>query len=154
MTVRLATAEDFSAIAAVQRRAVDQCLRPLYDGGAIDRWLAAIDEEKFVRVANAGETILVVGEEKVVGFCSYHAEMSLLGMWYVDPEVMGRGVGSALLSAAEEGLAEEGCLTATTEASLFARPHFEARGWKPVEEVEKPAFGALMRVTRMEKRVQ
>lgn len=77
--------------------------------------------------------------------------MSLVGMWYVDPDSMGQGVGSVLLSHAEEGLDSAGCRVATAEASLFARPHFETRGWKPIEEFDKPAFGTLMRVTRMEK---
>lgn len=152
MTVRPATASDYDAVALVQRRAVESCLRPLYDGAAIDAWLLTIDAAKFLRVVGTGEVVLVAEEEgAVVGFASYHVEMSLVGMWYVDPSVLGRGVGSALLGACEDGLAAAGCEEATTEASLFALPRFLSHGWVAVEEFDKPAFGGVFRVTRMSK---
>ena len=151
-SVRAATSEDFARLADVQRRAVDACLRPLYDEVAIDNWLVGLDATKFERVVATGEEIAVAETDStVVGFVSYHAEMSLLGMWYVDPDHIGRGVGSSLLRFAESRLIELGCAEAMTEASLFARPHFEARGWVAVEEYEKPAFGGLFLVTRMSK---
>jgi hypothetical protein len=131
---------------------VDACLRPLYDEAAIENWIAAIDETKFARVSAMGEDIFVglVGPAPV-GFVSCLAEMSLLGMWYVDPGFIGQGHGSTLLAHAESSLLAEGCVVATTEASLFARPHFESRGWVPLEEFDKPAFGGVFRVTRMSK---
>jgi putative acetyltransferase len=151
-TLRSATAEDFAALARVQRRAVDVCLRPLYDGATVDTWIEGLDATKFLRVAAMGEEIVVaVVDGSIVGFVSFHAEMALLGMWYVDPSCMGRGVGSSLLQHAEARLVEFGCTEAMTEASLFARPHFEARGWAAVEEYDKPAFGGVFRVTRMSK---
>ncbi len=150
--LRPAVKQEFGALAEVQRRAVDVCLRPLYDGEAIDVWLAGLTATKFERVVAMGEEIVVaVVDGSVVGFVSFHAEMAVLGMWYVDPAFIGRGVGSALLRHAESRLNELGCVSATTEASLFARPHFESLGWKTVEEYEKPAFGGLFRVTRMSK---
>ncbi len=155
MTVRTAKAEDYAALASIQRRSVETLLRPLYDAVAIDNWLRVIDEEKFKRVARTGETILVACSQKgILGFASYHPEMSLLGMWYVDPGFVGQGVGRVLLIAAENGLLEAGCVEATTEASLYARPHFESRGWKVDEEFDKHAFGGVFRVARMSKALQ
>jgi putative acetyltransferase len=151
-TLRPATPDDYAALAEVQRRAVDACLRPLYDVGAIETWLRSLDATKFHRVAASGEELLVaVVDEAVVGFVSIHAEMALLGMWYVDPSYIGRGIGASLLRHAEARLLELGCSEATTEASLFARPHFSALGWVAVEEYDKPAFGGKFRVTRMSK---
>ena len=131
---------------------MDACLRPLYDEAAIENWIAVIDAAKFERVSATGEDIFVglVGPAPV-GFVSCMAEMSVLGMWYVDPSFIGQGHGSALLAHAETSLTSGGCVVATTEASLFARPHFESRGWVPLEEFDKPAFGGVFRVTRMSK---
>jgi GNAT superfamily N-acetyltransferase len=144
--------EDFGALADVQRRAVDACLRPLYDGESIDRWLEGLTPTKFERVTAMGEEIVVaVADGSIVGFVSYHAEMALLGMWYVDPAFIGLGIGSLLLGRAESRLLELGCTAATTEASLFARPHFEARGWVPMGDYDKSAFGGFFRVTKMSK---
>ena len=152
--LRPAVEQEFGALAEIQRRAVDVCLRPLYDGEAIDRWLSGLTATKFERVAAMGEEIVVAAVDgSVVGFVSFHAEMAVLGMWYVDPAFIGRGVGSALLRHAESRLSELGCPEATTEASLFARPHFESHGWAAVEEYEKPAFGGFFRVTKMTKAV-
>ncbi len=150
--LRPATAEDFAALAHVQRRAVDVCLRPLYDETAIDTWIEGLDSTKYLRVAAMGEEIVVaVVDGSIVGFVSFHAEMALLGMWYVDPSFIGRGVGSSLLRHAEARLVELGCTGAMTEASLYALPHFEARGWVVLEEYDKAAFGGVFRVTRMSK---
>jgi putative acetyltransferase len=150
--LRLAVEADFGALAEVQFRAVDACLRPLYDGEAIDRWLEGLTATKFEHVTAMGEEIVVATVDgSVVGFVSFHSEMAVLGMWYVDPLFIGRGVGSALLRHAESRMVELGCPEATTEASLYARPHFESLGWVSVEEYEKPAFGGHFRVTKMSK---
>jgi GNAT superfamily N-acetyltransferase len=127
-------------------------LRPLYEASAINSWIASLSAAKFERVTATGEALLVaesVGE--VVGFVSYHGEMCSLGMWYVDPAVIGRGVGKALLRLAEDGLRESGCAVATTEASLYARPVFLHLGWEEVEVYEKSAFGGRFTATRMKR---
>lgn len=131
---------------------MDACLRPLYDEVAIENWIAVTDAAKFVRVSATGEDIYVGRLGLVpVGFVSCMVEMSLLGMWYVDPCFIGQGHGAALLAHAESSLTAGGCVVATTEASLFARPHLESRGWVPLEEFDKQAFGGVFRVTRMSK---
>lgn len=151
-TIRPVTPDDYAALAEVQRRAVEQCLRPLYEEAAIETWLASLDAAKFLRVVATGEEIMAaVVDGRVVGFVSLSVEMSLLGMWYVDPEFIGRGIGASLLGSAEARLRELGCREATAEASLFALPHFSALGWVAIEEYDKPAFGGTFRVTRMSK---
>ncbi len=150
--LRPANERDYGALADVQRRSVDVCLRPLYDSKAIDRWIAGLSAAKFERVVAMGEEIVVaVVDGSVVGFVSFHSEMAVLGMWYVDPAFIGQGVGSSLLGHAEGRLVELGCTEVITEASLFARPHFSSHGWTAVEEYEKVAFGGEFRVAKMSK---
>jgi putative acetyltransferase len=153
--LRAAEPPDYGAIAGVQRRSVEVCLRPFYDGDLIDRWLEVIDAAKFERVRATGEEIVVaVVDGSIAGFVSFHFEMAVVGMWYVDPAFLGRGVGSSLLRHAESRLLELGCSTVMAEASLFARPHFESLGWVAVEEYEKPAFGGFFQVTSMSKQLK
>ncbi|HXH59787.1 MAG TPA: GNAT family N-acetyltransferase [Fimbriimonadaceae bacterium] len=150
--VRFATADDFPSLAEVQRKSVDACLRPLYDSGAIDLWIERLTPTKFEKVVSTGEAVFcAVADGRVVGFSSCHPELCVLGMWYVDPDWIGKGIGTLLLARAEAHLASAGCKVATTEASLFAEPRFVALGWSIVEQVEKRAFGGTMRVIRMEK---
>ncbi len=152
--VREGTEEDFEAMAAVQKSAVDVTLREQYDGGAIDEWLKHIDVEKFRRVAASGEISLVaVSDGEVVGFSSYTVAESHLGMWYVDPDHHGQGIGRRLLFEAEEGLRNAGVATVSTEASQFAEPRFAKLGWQVVERHDKPAFGSTFRITTMSKRL-
>ena len=154
MKIREATDSDFKRLAEVQRRSVDVCLRPHYDEGAIDAWIEGIAAEKFELVNETDEVILVAEiAVQAVGFCSYKASESLLGMWYVHPAFQGRGIGKKLLAAAEDALRESGGDVATAEASLQSRPRFEALGWKFEEEFDKSAHGGTFRVARMSKKL-
>ena len=73
--IREATSEDFGAMSAVQRRAVDVTLREHYDGGAIDEWLACINVEKFRRVATSGEVSLIAVKDGEVVERGNHEEL-------------------------------------------------------------------------------
>lgn len=139
-------------VADIQRRAVLHCLKDLYDPGAVERWAWGIQAEKFEILHGEGEEILVYGEEgEIKGFSSFRTETCHLGMWYVDPNFQGEGIGKALLNAAEEGLSDSHCETAWTEASLFAIPRFESLGWKIESEYDKPFAGSQFRVAKMTK---
>lgn len=150
--VRHAQFCDYQAMATVQRNAVLHCLKELYDPAAVEMWAWSIHAEKFELLHADGEELLVcVDDDDVLGFSSYRLSSCHLGMWYVDPDYQGQGIGRALLTAAEEGLSHHHCEVAWTEASLFARPRFETLGWGVVEEYEKPLFGGLFMVAKMTK---
>ncbi|MCH7905485.1 MAG: GNAT family N-acetyltransferase [Armatimonadetes bacterium] len=152
MQIRPAIPDDYPCLAEIQRASVDALLRPLYDGDAIDVWLQRIKPDKFVRAVDQGEVILLAEENRrPMGFVSYCSQGELLGMWYVHAQHTDRGVGRALLEAAEQALREAGCNEAFTEASIYAKPVFQALGWTAIDEYEKPAFGSQFRVTRMTK---
>ena len=152
MQIRKANTGDYPRLAEIQRTSVDALLRPLYDGGSIDVWLERITPDKFARAVDQGEVILIAAEDgDPLGFVSYCARRKLLGMWYVQSQHTGRGVGRALLKAAEQALQEAGCDRAFTDASIYAKPVFQSLGWNAIDEYDKPLFGGQFRVTRMTK---
>lgn len=152
MNIRIAAPDDCAGLAEIQRASVDVLLRPLYDGDAIDAWLQQITPEKFERVGEHGEIILLAEEAgEPLGFVSYCSQSTILGMWYVRPQHVGKGIGAALLAEAERAMRAAGCRKATTEASTYARPAFQALGWIVIDEYDKPAFGGQFRVARMAK---
>ena len=152
MQIRPTVPDDYPFLAAIQRSSIDALLRPLYDGDAIDVWLKRITPHKFARAVGQSEIILIAEEGgQRLGFVSYCVHGGLLAMWYVCSQHTGRGVGRALLEAAERALQEAGCSHVSTEASIYARPAFQALGWTAIEEFDKPSFGGQFRVTRMTK---
>lgn len=152
MQIRPAVPDDYPCLVEIQRASVDALLRPLYDGDVIDVWLKKITPGKFARVAGHGEVILLAEENgKPLGFVSYCSRGRHLGMWYVHSQHTGRGIGRALLEAAELALEEAGCTQASTEASIYAKPVFQTLGWSVADEYDKPSFGGQFRVARMTK---
>lgn len=152
MNIRIAAPDDWADLAEIQRASVGVLLRPLYDGDAIDAWLQRITPEKFERVGDHGEIIMIAEEaDELLGFVSYCSQGAVLGMWYVRPRHVGKGIGAALLAEAEQAMRAVGCRQTTTEASTYARLAFQALGWIVIDEYDKPLFGGQFRVTRMTK---
>ena len=152
MQIRPAVPDDYPCLAEIQRASVDALLRPLYGSDVIDVWLKKITPGKFARLVDHGELILIAEEcGRPLGFVSYCSQGELLGMWYVHSQHTGKGIGRALLEAAELALEEAGCSQASTEASIYARPVFQTLGWSAIDDYEKPSFGGQFRVARMTK---
>lgn len=87
------------------------------------------------RFADALAWIAVAGP-RLAGFVAAGRD-GHIDLLYTDPDFARRGVASRLCDRAEAALARAGCRVLTTEASLLARPFFEARGWR-VEARQSP----------------
>jgi ribosomal protein S18 acetylase RimI-like enzyme len=99
----------------------------------------------------ASETVLVACEEEVVGFVSFEmadgvfeerVRRGRIQNLYVEPGWRDRGVGSALLEAAETALEDAGAEAIVVEAMApneRARRLYERRGYEPHRvEYERP----------------
>ena len=69
---------------------------------------------------------------RVVGTCRllFDGETARLGRMAVDPQDRGRGVGSAVLVAAEEAVRAAGASRVALHAQVEVRPLYEARGYR------------------------
>ena len=99
------------------------------------RWQGILANE-----ANA--TFVAEDESRIVGFAGIGSGLNRDGLGadigevrviYVDPGHWRRGVGSALMDAAESRLAEDysGAILWVLEANDRARRFYESRGWSP-----------------------
>lgn len=129
VSVRTATLEDIADIVAVHKTDVEEWKRPYSELSVVDRWYYGgpwmsietcavhvnflIKQQQYVLVAEVESR--VVGEcEVYVGptldGCSKNANISVL---YVHKDYHGRGIGTALLKAAEQVALEEDCRSLT-----------------------------------------
>jgi len=94
-------------------------------------------------MAKGGETfVLAVDADGILtGFCSYKAD-EIMGL-YVAPTWARRGVGSALLSAAEQAIAAAGHARIRIDAALSGRPFYESHGYRLVVERTRKTRGGL-----------
>jgi GNAT superfamily N-acetyltransferase len=145
MRIRPATAEDARAVPDIQVRGWQWAYRDLMPADYLDelsaeeglpRWRTAIEESRDER-----RILVAEAEHAVVGFTALGPSRdddagSAAGevyAIYVDPEHTRRGIGRALLGAAEAQLASLGHSTATLwviEGNDRARRFYQAVGWR------------------------
>jgi L-amino acid N-acyltransferase YncA len=141
--IRRATAADARGIAEVHVGLWRHAYRGLLPDGFLDR-LSVDEREASWREAfrDRGAAVFVAEEEgRVIGFASFGPsrdrdagpEVGEIPAIYVDPTVVGAGVGRALLDAAIEAMREAGYRRATLwvlEANAHARRFYERAGWR------------------------
>jgi ribosomal protein S18 acetylase RimI-like enzyme len=133
--LRLATAGDAPAIGAVFDAAVsagwtylgDIAAEPMFPPEEWDRVVAQHAPPRTLLVA-------VDESETVVGFAAVHPEECEMYLLFVHPAHGGRGVGRALLGAADDALRVAGCREAflfTHEQNTRALAVYAAAGYRP-----------------------
>jgi N-acetylglutamate synthase-like GNAT family acetyltransferase len=166
MLIREATTADAMAIARVQARGwkIGYCgfINPDYlsqisaQRGA-QFWLANLADPLFKQ-----QTFVAEEEGNVAGCAGGGLNRDELGpdvgeiyALYVDPDIWSRGIGSALLAAAEADLREVGYGSAvlwTLEDNLRTRTFYEHRGWHADGATQEHQSGA--QVVRYRKTLQ
>jgi L-amino acid N-acyltransferase YncA len=141
--IRRATAADARGIAEVHVGSWRHAYRGLLPDGFLDR-LSVDEREASWREAfrDRGAGVFVAEDAgRVIGFASFGPsrdgdagpEVGEIPAIYVDPTVVGAGVGRALLDAAIEAMREAGYRRATLwvlEANAHARRFYERAGWR------------------------
>jgi predicted GNAT family N-acyltransferase len=76
--------------------------------------------------------VVALDGERVVGTCRLllEGETARLGRMAVDPARRGRGVGSAVLGAAEDAVRAAGASRIALHAQIAVRPLYEAHGYR------------------------
>ena len=140
--IRRATAADARSIAEVHVASWRHAYRGLLPEASLDRRSVERRETSWREAFGDRRSGVFVAEEegRVIGFASFGPsrdpdagpEVGEILAIYVDPSVVGAGVGRALLDAAIEALCEAGYRRATLwvlEANSHARRFYERAGW-------------------------
>lgn len=82
--------------------------------------------------------VAVNQESQIVGFSSITPQGYLHNM-FVHKDFQGKGIATILLNEIERYVITNGIIRITSEVSVTARPFFEKRGYKVVEEQKRKA---------------
>ena len=130
-----ATAEDAGAIAAAHIDSIESIGPLFYGADVVHAWHAAIEPSIYVNAIAAGEKFFVArvsqeGRREVLGFSSHHADHGRHGVGvYVRGIAARRGIGSALLRAAESSAVAAGATNLHLDSSLAAVEFYKANGF-------------------------
>lgn len=133
--IRAATAADADAIAAAHVDSIDTIGPRFYATDVVRAWRARIEPRMYADAMAAGESFFVAaasreGSREVLGFSSHYAAdaQHSVGV-YVRGIGARRGIGSALLRAAESAASAAGASSLTLDSSLAAVDFYKANGF-------------------------
>jgi predicted N-acetyltransferase YhbS len=121
MSIRKALHKDVAAIEALLR-SVPGVWQASWHSGVVERALASA--EGLALVAEENDTIIGFVCAHDNGFRAYLSELIVIGPW------QHHGLGSALLAALEEDLAQRGCQLLVADIYPPATPFYRALGWR------------------------
>jgi putative acetyltransferase len=124
-----------------------------YDPSQIRAWAPdTIDEEKFGHRRESKATWVAEVEDRIAGFSDLAPDGHVDSL-YVHPDFQRRGVARALLQYVEQQARAIDVRRLYTEASIAARPAFEAVGFRVIVPQTITMRGEAMTVYRMEKQL-
>lgn len=142
--IRDADVEDADAIRAVHEASIRGLGPEGYDDEQVEAWAAGCGDADYESsITGAGEFVVAVREEEIVGFGSlqYDApeeyetdgDAEVTGI-YVHPSVAGEGVGSRLYEELEGRARDRGVDTLVLSASRTAVGFYESHGFRRVRQ--------------------
>ena len=149
MEIRRATRDDAAAIHDLHTRSVKGLWGTHYSQTQIDGWIAGRSPEGYLPAISRGEMFVADANSGLLGFG--HATSDSVKAIFVDPDVAGTGVGSALLQHALACIGKHGPirLTSTLNAVTFYRRFgFRVSGERLIEKghVSIPAVDMVLSV--------
>jgi ribosomal protein S18 acetylase RimI-like enzyme len=133
--IRRAGAADVEAIAAAHLDSIASIGSQFYPAHVVREWGAAIDPRMYLKAMASGEVFFVAvvsrsGRDEALGFSSHHVHEGEHGLGvYVRGMAARRGIGSALLRAAEASASAAGASLLELDASLAAVEFYRAHGF-------------------------
>lgn len=160
-TFRPFATADFAATVAMQRRAVEVLGRTHYTAEQIALLVAATDEPSYIDDLSGNDLWLAVDTDgAIVGSAGWGAMPAEAGIArprgrirkvFVEPALAGRGLGRALVEAAETRADAAGCAGFVVRANLNAVPFYRRLGYRETGPGTMLVAGRLLPMTMMEK---
>ncbi|AME26501.1 MULTISPECIES: GNAT family N-acetyltransferase [Burkholderiaceae] len=151
IVIRRYEPSDLDAVINVFLRAIREVASRDYDAAQIDAWAQA-DRDVWARRRLDRPTWLALVDGAVAGFGDLQSD-GHIDMLFVHPEHQRAGAANALLDQIESEARNQHLGIIDTDASLTARPFFEARGFGVVRSQVVEVRGARLMNFRMQKRL-
>jgi len=153
ISIRPYQATDAASLTGLFRDSVRSIAARDYTTAQLHAWAPdVIDEGKFGhRCASKATWVAEVGG-RIAGFSDLEPD-GHIDMLYVHPDFQRRGIARALLRHVEETARAKDLRRLYTEASITARPAFEAVGFRVIVPQTVALRGEVMTNYRMEKRL-
>lgn len=129
MMIRVALSSDVAEIAAVHAAAIRDVCSRVYQPSQIHAWLSGKTLDGYVRALAEHQVFVAQQDDRIAGFSELDPKTGEVFAVYVRPDVLGQGVGRALLQTLETCAAEHGLARLHLHATLNAIPFYEARGF-------------------------
>ena len=152
LAVRSYVPRDAEATIDIFLRAIREVASKDYTPDQVDAWAQVESHDGWARRRVSRPTWIATVNGNPAGFSDLEPS-GHLDMMFVHPRYQGLGVASILLRTVEVAAHNQGLPRLTTEASLTARPFFEARGFDVVAAQEVQKRGQMLRNFLMEKRL-
>ena len=153
IVIRTYQAADAQSVVNLFRASVRGIAARDYNRSQLRAWAPdVIDEEKFGQRCESKSTWVAKMEDRIVGFSDLEPN-GHVDMLYVHPDFQRRGVARALLQHVEKAARAMDLCRLHTEASITARPAFEAVGFRVIVPQTVTVRGESMTNYRMEKRL-
>lgn len=153
ITIRPFRADDVAALISLFRASVRGIDRREYTESQVLAWAPdLIEHGQFAHRCVMKSTWVAEAQGHTAGFSDLEPD-GHVDMLYVHPSIQRRGVARALLTHIEKLARTRGLHRLYTEASITARPVFEAIGFLVVAPQEVRLRGEIMTNYRMEKRL-
>jgi ribosomal protein S18 acetylase RimI-like enzyme len=130
MIIRRATIDDADAICDLHIRSIRVLCFGDYTPQQIEAWAGRKKPELYSRaMTEGGETMFVAVDEQgpIIGFAAFKG-VETYGL-YVAPEAVRRGVGSALLDAAEAAMRSNGVTLVKFRSTFTALSFYQRHGY-------------------------
>jgi putative acetyltransferase len=149
--IRAYSAGDLASLIALFRAAVEQIAVRHYSPAQIRAWVATADDEaRFASRRESHWTWVAEVHGRIAGFTELEPS-GHVDMLYVHPDFQRRGVARALLRHVESSARALQLPLLYTEASITARPVFEALGFEVTLQQTVTVYGETMVNFRMRK---
>jgi GNAT superfamily N-acetyltransferase len=130
LNIRQATLADAPRIHELHLASVRALCAPSYDQAAIDGWLTGRSSESYLSGIAEGATFIAETSTRIVGFCE--AIPGEVRAVFVEPQSVGKGVGTALLSRALSLAAVGHSGPVRLESTLNAVTFYEHFGFRQI----------------------
>jgi putative acetyltransferase len=134
-TVRQASVDDVNEIADAHRDSIRTIGCQYYAAEVVNDWSSEINGELYLNAMKQGEVFFIAVDDsnEVLGFSSHRIDDGVHGVSaYVRGNAARKGVGSALLRAAENSAVAANAATIYIDASLAAFDFYIANGFKEI----------------------